>query len=243
MRLPAMLRAILLFLAKRFKEGGQMQEAPPLVREGDAGDELLFFTDARATEMGAWVGGYRQGQDGKIQSWFSEEITVEWASWLTLRKDPKRLIASLELLATLIAIKLWMPKNPKGSNAKCWIRGKTDNLGNAYAITKWMSTKFPLTVLVMELSESLRLGNCFLNLDWLRRDKNQLADDLSNMKFDSFDLSQRVRWNPFEQSWHVLTDFLGHAKEFHEELKKRKAEQDPVVPKTKKARSKGLGPW
>ena len=30
MRLPAMLRAILLFRAKRFREGGQMQEAPPL---------------------------------------------------------------------------------------------------------------------------------------------------------------------------------------------------------------------
>ena len=50
-----------------------------------------------------------------------------------------------------------------------------------------MSTKFPLTVLVMELSESFRFGNCCLTLDWLRRDKNQLADDLSNMKFDSFD--------------------------------------------------------
>lgn len=30
MRLPAMLRAILLFLGERFKEGGQLQEAPPL---------------------------------------------------------------------------------------------------------------------------------------------------------------------------------------------------------------------
>jgi hypothetical protein len=106
-----------------------------------------------------------------------------------------------------------------------------------------MSTKFPLTVLVMELSESLRLGNCCLTLDWLRRDKNQLADDLSNMKFDSFDLNQRVLWKPFEQSWHVLSDFLVHANEFHEEMRKRKSEATPIEPKKKKARKGGLGPW
>ena len=107
-----------------------------------------------------------------------------------------------------------------------------------------MSTKFPLTVLVMELSESLRLCNCYLNLDWLRRDDNQLADDLSNMKFDNFNLEQRVRWFPFEQKWHVLTDFLEHAKEFHEEIKKRKSEEQPMGETSKKkARSKGLGPW
>ena len=148
-----------------------MQEPPPLKVEGEVEEELLFFTDARATEDGAWIGGYQQDKHGKILAWFSEEITADWASWLKLRKDPKRLIASLELLATLVAVKLWMPHFPKGSKAKCWIRGKTDNLGNSYAIAKWMSTKFPLTVLVMELSESLRIGICCLLLDWLRRDE------------------------------------------------------------------------
>ena len=243
LRLPAMLRAILLFLARRFKEGGQLQEAPPLKADEESEEEMLFFTDARATEDGAWIDGYKQDQSGKILAWFSEEITADWAGWLKLRKDPKRLIASLELLATLVAVKLWMPCNPKGSSAKCWVRGKTDNLGNSYAVAKWMSTKFPLTVLVMELSESLRLGNCCLTLDWLRRDKNQLADDLPNMKFDSFDLNQRVLWKPFEQSWHVLSDFLVHANEFHEEMRKRKSEATPIEPKKKKARKGGLGPW
>ena len=204
MRLPAMLRAILLFLGERFHEGGQMQEAPPLASETEKAEDVLFFTDARATETGAWVGGYKQSNNGKIMEWFSEEVSSDWADWLKLKKDPKRLIASLELLATLIAVKLWMPSGTKGLKARCLIRGKTDNLGNAYAVSKWMSTKFPLTVLVMELSESLRLGNSFLALDWLRRDKNQLADDLSNMDFKHFDLRARVRWLPDQQEWQVL---------------------------------------
>ena len=108
-----------------------MQEATPLKADEESEEEMLFFTDARATEDGAWIGGYKQDQSGKILAWFSEEITADWAGWLKLRKDPKRLIASLELLATLAAVKLWMPCNPKGSSAKCWIRGKTDNLGNS----------------------------------------------------------------------------------------------------------------
>lgn len=74
--------------------------------------------------------------------------------------------------------------------------------------------QIPAHVLV---SESLRLGNCCLMLDWLRRGKkNQLADDLYNIRFDSFDLNQRVRWKPFEQSWHMLSDFLVHVREFHD---------------------------
>ena len=35
LRIPAMLRAILLFLAARFEEGGQLQEPPPLTDEGN----------------------------------------------------------------------------------------------------------------------------------------------------------------------------------------------------------------
>ena len=31
---------------------------------------------------------------------------------MTLKKDPKRVIATLELLASLVAVKLWMPQSP-----------------------------------------------------------------------------------------------------------------------------------
>lgn len=43
MRLPAMLRAILLFLGERFKEGGQLQEAPPLKQGTEEVDDLPFL--------------------------------------------------------------------------------------------------------------------------------------------------------------------------------------------------------
>ena len=245
LRIPAMIRAILLFLGSRFEEGGQLQEPPPLTDRNKEGQQLLFYTDAKATEHtehGAWIGGYKQDAKGAILEWFSEEVPHSWADWMTYKKDPKRVIATLELLASLVAVKLWMPRGKEHVKAKCCLKGMTDNLGNTFAISKWMSTKFPLTIFVMELSETLRRGNCTLSLEWVRRDKNQLADDLTNLVFDKFDMDMRRRWKPETQEWHVLTQFLEHSKGFHGEMKKRKAEAIPPTHNKKKVRKK-LSPW
>ena len=82
--------------------------------DGETEEEMFFFTDAKKMERGL----------------------VD-----TSRIKPEKfwLIASLELLASLVAVKL------DGFGAQCWIRGKTVNLGNSYAVAKWMSAKFPLT--------------------------------------------------------------------------------------------------
>ena len=236
LRLPAMS-----YLAQRFRNGGSLQDPPPLTSSGM--EELLFFTDAKATSDGAWIGGFKQAASGEIVSWFSEEVKGNWASWLRIKRDPKRIIAALELLATLVATKLWMPRDGGSRKATCWLRGKTDNQSNTYALTKFMSTKFPLTIFLMELAETLRLGGCALKLDWVRRDCNQLADDLTNGKFDSFDQATRIRWNPEKEQWIVLEDFMNHAATFHSEMSKRKLE--PLERNSEKRRrtQSGLSPW
>ena len=71
------------------------------------------------------------------------------------------------------------------------ITGATDNQGNTYAVTKLMSTKYPLTLLLMELLEILRLGSVFLDLHWLARGRNQWTDDLTNGVFDHFPMDTR----------------------------------------------------
>jgi hypothetical protein len=87
-----MLRTILRFLAKRFATGGDLQSPPPL--EKSLRNDLVFYTDAKATESSAWIGGFKQGSDGKVIAWFSEEISSSWAPWLHLKRDPKRIISS-----------------------------------------------------------------------------------------------------------------------------------------------------
>ena len=206
-------------------------------------EELLFFTDAKATSDGAWIGGFRQSADSEIVSWFSEEINGDWAGWLKMKRDPKRIIAALELLATLVTAKLWMPKDGGTREATCWLRGKTDNQSNTHALTKFMGTKFPLTVFLMELAETLCMGGCALKLDWIRRDCNQLADDLTNEKFHSFNQADWIRWKPEEERWVVLETFMAHAASFHSEMSKRKLE--PLEQDVEKRRKKqgGLSPW
>ena len=240
LRVPAMLRTILRFLARRFLEGGDLQCPPPL--EQSEGKQITFYTDAKATEDSAWIGGFKQDASGKVLEWFSEEVPIAWAPWLKLKRDPKRIIAALELLASLVAVKLWMPPSQQHSEAVCWLKGKTDNQSNTYALTKWMSTKFPLTIFIMEMSESLRLGRCNLKLDWVPREWNQLADDLTNQKFDMFSLQDRVRWDPFQQEWLVFEEFMAHANSFHDEVRKRKSEPKVQLPRKRK-RVSSLKPW
>ena len=241
LKIPAMLRAILLFLADRIKAGGDLHTPPPL--GGPDGEHLLFFTDAKATEHSAWIGGYRQDSQGKIVEWFSEEVDREWAPWIFLKRDPKRVIASLELLASLVAVKLWAPREGRKNMATCFLRGKTDNQSNTYALSKWMSTKFPLTLLIMEFSETLRLGRCELSLDWIARDFNQLADDLTNNDFEKFVGFPRVRWDPKREKWLVLESFLKHASEFHAELAKEKQTKRVLPKKLPKSKRQKLEKW
>ena len=161
-----------------------------------------------------------------------------WADWIFIKKDKKRLIASLELLGSLVALKLWLPSTRSDSRGICQVYGGTDNQGNSYALSKCMTTKYPMTLLIMEVSETPREKRCELHLEWIRRDKNQLADDLTNGQFQHFDPKQRTRWDGSTCQWIVLQKFLAHAREYHQQLvseKSSKASRKPET-RTKKTR-------
>jgi hypothetical protein len=55
-----------------------------------------------------------------------------------------------------------------------------------------MTTKFPLYLILLELTEQMRANNWSLNLVWQNRDLNQDADNLTNRKFDDFSPSMRL---------------------------------------------------
>ena len=95
----------------------------------------------------------------------------------------------LESLATttLIAVKLWVPDSEDRQSSRVALRGFTDNQSNEALVKKAMTTKYPSSLIFLELAEELAAKKCDLNLTWIRRDLSQLADDLTNEKFDSFD--------------------------------------------------------
>ena len=236
LRVPTMLRAILRFFGERIGQGGNFHK--PLSQLAPAGPEIVFFTDAKATDSGAWIGGYLMEPNGEPGQWFAEEVTSGWADWIFVKRDRKRLIASLELLGTLVALKLWLERIPLRSRGVCQVYGGTDNQGNSYAISKCMSTKYPLTLLVMEIWQTFGSGGCELHLQWIRRDRNQLADDLTNGIFTSFRPGSRLRWSGPSCPWLVLPRFLEHARAYHEELVSEKASKIPRKKETTRGKTK-----
>ena len=66
-----------------------------------------------------------------------------------------------------------------------------------------MSTKWPLTVLVLELSEERRAKRLSLSLEWIPREEYQGAGDLSNLKFSDFAPERRVEVRPAKLEWRL----------------------------------------
>ena len=86
-----------------------------------------------------------------------------------------------------------------------------------------MSTKWPLTVLLVELSEELRSRKVALGLDWLPREENQEADDLSNVKTTDFDESLRVHFAAADLTWHVLVGMMQASQELFDAIVEERA--------------------
>ena len=125
----------------------------------------------------AWIGGFLEKSEGP---WFSLEVDRAWAPWAFAKGDPKKVIAALELQATLVGIRPWVPDR---KTSRVAIRGYTDNKSNEALLKKAMTTKYPSMLVLMEIAEELAQKNCELQLQWIRRDINQLADDLTNEEF------------------------------------------------------------
>ena len=140
-----------------------------------------------------------------------------WAPWAFAKGDPKKVIAALELLAAL----------PEGVA----IRGYTDSKSNEALLKKAMTTKYPSMLIFMETAEELSHKNCELQLQWIRRDINQLADDLTNEEFKEFDPDLRIVLKGESFKWRILDRLLAHADSFYSELGTRKREAPDRVPK------------
>eukprot|EP00439_Symbiodinium_sp_Y106_P034280 s5728_g4.t1 len=165
---------------------GRLQKPEPLV-EGAA--PLCFFTDAKADDGRAWIGGFLELVDGCQGPWFSLEVTPEWAPWAFAKGDPGKVWIGgfLELVdgcqgpwfslevtpewapwafakgdpgkviapGHAVGIRLWVPEGNAKKTSPVAIRGYTDNQFNEALLRKAMTTKFPSTLILMELAEEL----------------------------------------------------------------------------------------
>ena len=243
LELPWAIAFILRWIQQRLKDGERMEQvALPWVNPTRT---VKIWTDAKATDDQAWIGGWQdEGEGTKGAEWFALEVTEDWMPWLKSRKgNPKRMIAALEMLATILAMKLWCSGG--GQEYKFHAQAFTDNLGNDFILRKGMSTKFPLTLLVMEASMMMRNFGFTASLNWINRDGNQGADDLTNFKFDSFDLERRVEVDTAKVEWFVLDKLTMESQVLYDEIRKRKEQRKLEGPlkKGRKKQSKFFSRW
>ena len=147
------------------------------------------------------------------------ELTPVNAGWAFVKgvDGSYKFIASLELFATLICVILFVPRSEeKHCHGVITLSGQTDNSGNTYVVNKLMSTKFPLNVILMELTEQLDARGAWLDLFWKSRNANVEADALSNFDVEGFDLAFRQETDIVNYNWLVMSELLVAGQVFEE---------------------------
>ena len=102
----------------------------------------------------------------------------------------------------------------------------TDNLGNTHVLRKYGSSRYPLSIIAMELAVQLDRRGIDLDLQWVPRWQNQEADDLTNQRFDDFDGRNRIDVKFEELEFLVMSDLLDKAGRLDEELKLYKTSKE-----------------
>ena len=112
-------------------------------------------SDAKAEGETVVLGGWSCSDSpdrGKCR-WFSVKLDRTSAPWVFESGEPYRAIASLELLGTLASVVAFPPQ--QAASRKYHLSAGTDNLGNRHLISRFLTTKFPLCVVLMQLAWTL----------------------------------------------------------------------------------------
>lgn len=196
----------------------------------------VFRIDAAADHDGISIGGWEVygGLPPEEARWFSVKVTRKTFPWLYLKGEPFRTIAAAELLAVTIAVMVFKEE------AKWWrsdgrfsITGFTDNSSNSFVIDKYLSTKFPVSLVLMELAHQLGDMEVSLNLHWIPREQNEEADDLSKGRFEKFSEKKRIHVDLEKMDFRVIPILAEVAGKLDEEIRLKKVSKEKSLPERK----------
>ena len=220
-KVPELVAMTCIFI--RQKLVGGLRKTPCLVEEVSRGE--LFRMDAKCEKGLVVLGGWLLGEkaDPKKAAWFSLDVSPIQAPWLFKEGESSWASTSAELLASLVALKVFGLKDEKFGGA--WSHslacgGGTDNKSTGQLVQKRLSTKLPLMVVLMDYLAFCEEQGLRCQLDWRPRITNVEADQLTNKDFSAFDLKRRI-----EVSWDQLHfPMIELLMRFAESFSKRKVE-------------------
>ena len=126
--------------------------------------------------------------------------------------------------------------------------GSTDNQGNARLSQKHLTARFPLCAVLVETVARMSKVGRTLQLNWLPRDQNQAADELTNELFHRFDPDLRVAIQIEEIKWEVLPGLVSYGIEMYDEVERTRkrrggSTEAPDTSEGKRKRQGALDPW
>jgi len=218
--LPTYVLSVITFLRGRLLIRRLYPCAQPVEPLGEA-----IRVDAKAEGETATIGGWLPHRDesGKIaldrSPWFFVQLDDQTAPWAYEKdRQPFRVVASLEALAVLVAVlTLTAPVVGRSRRGSVMLPLMTDNRGNSYALTRLMSTKYPLCLLVMELAVALEERGLALTAEWAPREWNSEADAITNSRFEGFAEANRVPFDMRSFPWRVLPGLLSDGRQFYQD--------------------------
>ena len=202
-------------------EGEPMK--PPCDPPSVAGE--VFRVDAMASDQGIMIGGWEtfETTNPSRARWFSIEISRKNSPWLYIRGEPHRTIAASELLAVTMAVILFgLAAKWRNRHGRLVLSGFTDNASNSYLVDKYLSVKFPVSMVLMELSRQLAALGAELQLHWIPREQNEESDNLSKGHVDAFDPKLRVDVDWDNIPFLVIPKLVEHAMSFDKEIQLKK---------------------
>ncbi|CAE7393573.1 unnamed protein product, partial [Symbiodinium pilosum] len=159
---------------------------------------------------------------------FKEDGSSQWAS------------SSAELLATYMACLAFAPDI---CVSECTITAGTDNRSNPQALEKGSSMKWPLMGLMMQFASYLASCGGRIKLQWRPREENIEADDLTNSRFDRFDLSLRVDVSFGDLPMSIFDSLQDAQAEFAELKAAQKLHTQKTAPTSKKQKLSEKTAW
>lgn len=245
--LPAALIILLRWVADKIEQNTfvTLRHEPPVRMN------RFFKADAKAEGGEVCVGGFEVCGAAELKEcrWFSYKLDPSNAPWAFVKHgEAYRAIASLELYATILCVILFCDTEGDQQQGYLTMTGISDNRGNEALVVKNMTSKFPLYLVLIELTEQLIKRRITLDLKWQAREYNEAADALSNSDFSLFCMDLRLNRNLDDLDWLVLPKLMQDSIDLHNIISKRKSERVvTVTPKaTRKRKAPGLrvtDPW
>lgn len=152
-------------------------------------------SDASASASGqAYIGGWISDEETPSKTkvlWFHHQITKDQFPWAFKKGDPKKRIAALELLGTLVLCHIILDCQGT-STSRVRLPVGSDNQGNVFSLLNLASKKPHTAAILMELVMILHTSGCSLAPCHIPREYNLWADELTHTDFGGFSDELRI---------------------------------------------------